>query len=66
MVQIAARKLGNEEGLWGREVDPSANRWQTGGSWACDQMGTVRWGGASKSAADIPDLVEGCKAVGGN
>lgn len=63
-VQMAARKLGNEEGNWGREVDPSGNRWQTGGSWATDKMGTVRWGGPNKSAADIPDLIEACKAVG--
>jgi hypothetical protein len=35
--QIAARKLGKEEGLWGREVDPSGNRWQVGGSWATDE-----------------------------
>jgi hypothetical protein len=62
-VGIAARKLGTEEGIWGREVDPSANRWQTGGSWAMDRMGTVRWGGKSQSAADIPNLQEACEAL---
>jgi hypothetical protein len=62
--QIAARKLGREEGLWGREVDPSGNRWQVGGSWATDETGLIRWGAVSKTADDIPDLVEGCKSLG--
>jgi len=35
--QIAMRKLGTEEKIWGREVDPSGNRWQVGGSWATDE-----------------------------
>jgi hypothetical protein len=34
--QIAARKLGTNEGIWAREVDPSGNRWQVGGAWATD------------------------------
>jgi len=62
--QWGAYKLGKEEGLWGREVDPSGNRWQVGGSWATDSMGTVRWGAPSKSADEIPDLVEGCRSLG--
>ncbi|RDW62141.1 hypothetical protein BP6252_11574 [Coleophoma cylindrospora] len=57
-------KLGKEEGVWGREVDPSGNHWQIGGSWACDVMGTVRWGAASKSADEIPDLIAACKSLG--
>lgn len=63
VVGIAARKLGTEEGLWGREVDPTGNRWQIGGSWAMDRMGSVRWGAASSSAADIPDLQEACSLI---
>lgn len=35
--QMAMRKLGTQEGMWGREVDPSGNRWQVGGSWATDE-----------------------------
>ena len=62
--QMARQKLGKEEGMWGREVDPSGNRWQVGGSWATDEMGTVRWGAASKTADQIPDLVEACKSIG--
>jgi hypothetical protein len=61
---VAARKLGRDEGLWGREVDPSGNRWQVGGSWATDETGTIRWGAASKTADDIPDLVAACKSLG--
>jgi len=64
-VGIAARKLWNEEQIWPREVDPSGNRWQTGGSWATDKMGTIRWGGASTSAAEIPDFKAACALIGG-
>lgn len=35
--QMAMRKLGTQEGMWAREVDPSGNRWQVGGSWATDE-----------------------------
>jgi hypothetical protein len=35
--QIARNKLGKEEGNWGREVDPSGNRWQIGGAWSTDE-----------------------------
>ena len=62
--QVAAQRLGKQEGIWGREVDPSGNRWQVGGSWAMDTMGTVRFGAPSKTADDIPNLEEACKAVG--
>ncbi|KAA8568111.1 hypothetical protein EYC84_008514 [Monilinia fructicola] len=62
--EVARQKLGKQEGIWGREVDPSGNRWVVGGSWATDEMGTIKWGAASKSADEIPDLVEACKSVG--
>ncbi|PQE25180.1 chitinase 3 protein [Rutstroemia sp. NJR-2017a BVV2] len=62
--QWAMQKLGKEEGIWGREVDPSGNRWVVGGCWATDGMGTIKWGGVSKTADEIPDLVEACKNVG--
>jgi len=35
--QVAIRKLGTNENIWAREVDPSANRWQVGGCWATDE-----------------------------
>ncbi|CZR62894.1 uncharacterized protein PAC_12791 [Phialocephala subalpina] len=64
--QMAARRLGTEEGIWAREVagDGCANRWVIGGAWGVDEVGTIRYGGASKTADDIPDLVEACKALG--
>ncbi|KAE8454519.1 hypothetical protein EG329_000142 [Mollisiaceae sp. DMI_Dod_QoI] len=64
--QVAMRKLGTEEGIWAREVsgDGSANRWVVGGAWGVDEVGNIRYGGASKTADDIPDLVEACKALG--
>lgn len=64
--QMAARRLGTEEGIWAREVagDGFANRWVVGGAWGVDEVGTIRYGGASKTADDIPDLAEACKALG--
>jgi len=62
--QVAIRKLGTNENIWAREVDPSANRWQVGGCWATDEMGSVRWGAASRTADEVPDLVEACKVLG--
>jgi len=29
--QVAARKLGNTEGIWARDVGEGGNRWQIGG-----------------------------------
>ncbi|KAG4429271.1 hypothetical protein IFR05_015246 [Cadophora sp. M221] len=62
--QVAIRKLGTNENIWAREVDPSANRWQVGGCWATDEMGSVRWGAASRTADEVPDLVEACQVLG--
>lgn len=62
---MARQKLGKQEGNWGREVDPSGNRWQVGGAWATDEMGVVRWGAVSKTADEMADLVEGCRCIGG-
>ncbi|TVY25713.1 hypothetical protein LHYA1_G006548 [Lachnellula hyalina] len=62
--QVAMHKLGKEEGIWAREVDPSGNRWQVGGGWAMDEVGIVRWGAASKTADDMPNLVEACETLG--
>ncbi|KAI9047075.1 hypothetical protein LZ554_009148 [Drepanopeziza brunnea f. sp. 'monogermtubi'] len=62
--QMAARRLGTNENIWGREVDPSANRWQVGGCWAIDEMGFLKWGAANNTADSIPDLAEACKVLG--
>jgi len=35
-------KLGKEEGIWNRPTE-SGSRWQTGGSFAVDKEGVVRW-----------------------
>ncbi|CAG8975494.1 hypothetical protein HYALB_00004813 [Hymenoscyphus albidus] len=62
--QMARTKLGNTEGIWGREVDPSGNRWQVGGAWSIDELGVVRWGSVSATADVQPDLVDACKTLG--
>ncbi|KAF8216833.1 hypothetical protein K438DRAFT_1901435 [Mycena galopus ATCC 62051] len=53
----AAYRLGKDEGIWNRPTE-SGNRWQTSGSFAVDVQGTVRWGGAMRSASEIPNFEE--------
>jgi hypothetical protein len=55
-------KLGREEKIWNKPTE-SGSRWQTAGSWAVDKEGTLVWGGASKSADDVPDFDEAVKAL---
>ena len=64
--QIQMRKLGTGEGIWARDIGESGNRWQIGGAWAVDERGVVRWGKPMETAGDIPDMLEGCKALGAN
>jgi len=56
-------KLGREESIQGTMVE-SGNKWQIGGAWAVDKMGVVRWGGAARTADDLPALEKGCRALG--
>lgn len=56
-------KLGKVEGIWNRPTE-SGSRWQTAGSWAIDEKGVVRWGGAAKTADEVPDFKEALLAVG--
>ncbi|TAQ86207.1 hypothetical protein B7494_g5469 [Chlorociboria aeruginascens] len=62
--QMAMAKLGKEQGIWGREVDPSGNKWQLGGAWAVDRRGVVVWGGQDERLEEGGDLVMGCKLLG--
>ncbi|RKF62676.1 putative thioredoxin-like protein [Golovinomyces cichoracearum] len=62
--QMAARRLGNEEGIWAREVDPSANRWVIGGAWCTNELGSIQWGGASVTADDLPKFSEAVSCLG--
>ncbi|KAF3770245.1 hypothetical protein M406DRAFT_325696 [Cryphonectria parasitica EP155] len=50
-----AVQLGKNEGIWNKTVD-SGTRWQTGGAFAVDRGGKVRWASIAKTASDIPDL----------
>ena len=55
-------KMGRAEGIWNRPTE-TGTRWQTSGSWAVDEKGFVRWGGASKEASDLPDFGAAVKAL---
>ena len=57
-----AFKLGKEEGVWNRPTE-SGSRWQTGGTFAVDGAGIVRWGQAAPGADWIPDLDQAIKAI---
>lgn len=62
--QVAQRKLGNEEGIWVREVGSAGGcRWQMGGAWAVDEMGVVRWVGVGATADEMVDLAAAVKAL---
>lgn len=41
----------------------SGYRWQTSGSWAIDEQGTVVWGGPAETANVIPNFVDAVIAV---
>lgn len=55
--------LGKNEGVWGQPVGEGGNRWQTGGAFAVDERGVVKWGGAMKSVDEGMDFEAACKAV---
>jgi hypothetical protein len=57
-------KLGREKGIWNRPTE-SGSRWQTGGSWAVDAQGVVKWGGVSGRADDVPNFKEAMEVLEG-
>jgi hypothetical protein len=56
--------LGKNEGVWGQEVGEGGNRWQTGGAFAIDEKGVVKWGGPMKSVDEAIALEDACSALG--
>lgn len=57
-----AMHLGKSEGIWNRTTE-SGTRWQTGGAFAVDRAGKVRWVSVARTASDIPDLDAALKAL---
>lgn len=58
----SAVQLGKSEGIWNRTVE-SGTRWQTGGAFAVDRGGKVRWVSVARTASDVPDLGAALKAL---
>ncbi|KAF9696013.1 hypothetical protein EKO04_005964 [Ascochyta lentis] len=56
--------LGKKEGVWGQEVGDGGCRWQTGGAYAIDGRGIVKWVYPMKSVDDQIPLEEGIKELG--
>jgi hypothetical protein len=56
--------LAKNEGVWGQQVGEHGNRWQTGGAYAVDEGGLVKWGGPMKSVDEVIDFEAACKALG--
>ncbi|KAM0190964.1 hypothetical protein ACHAPI_009188 [Fusarium lateritium] len=55
--------LGKNEGIWNRPTE-SGSRWQTGGAFAVDRDGTIRWAQVARTADDLPDLKAAITALG--
>lgn len=58
----SAYKLGKQDGIWNRPTE-SGTRWQSSGSFAIDEEGTVQWARPAKSADDVPDFEEALRAL---
>lgn len=58
-----AVQLGKNEFIWNRPTE-SGNRWQTGGAFAVDKDGTLRWVQPAASADDLPRFEEAIEALG--
>lgn len=56
-------RLGKDEGVWNKPTE-SGSRWQTGGAFAVDKDGLVRWAHVSKTADDLPDFSAAATAAG--
>ncbi|CAN8096530.1 unnamed protein product [Discula destructiva] len=57
-----AVQLGKREGIWNRTT-LSGTKWQTGGAFAVDRAGKVRWVSVARSASDVPDLAAALRAL---
>lgn len=58
----SAFQLARQEGIKVRDTD-SGSRWQTGGQFALDSQGIVRWGGAARRADEILDWDDAVRAL---
>ncbi|KAL5120255.1 hypothetical protein ACEQ8H_001813 [Pleosporales sp. CAS-2024a] len=56
--------LGKNEGVWGQQVGEGGCRWQTGGAFAVDERGFVKWGGPMKSVDEAIIFEDAVKALG--
>ncbi|KAK0125203.1 hypothetical protein ONS96_009061 [Cadophora gregata f. sp. sojae] len=60
----AVYALGKKEGIWNKPTE-SGTRWQTSGSFAISEAGTIKWVAVSKAADNLPDFEEAVYAVSG-
>jgi hypothetical protein len=56
--------LGKNEGVWGQQVGDGGCRWQTGGMYAVDERGVVKWGGPMKSVDEQIVIEDAIKELG--
>lgn len=56
-------QLGKQESIWNRATE-SGTRWQTGGAFALDKDGTVKWAHVSTTADDIPNIEAALASLG--
>ncbi|KAI1818672.1 hypothetical protein GGS20DRAFT_22 [Poronia punctata] len=63
MVTYSALQLGKKENIWNR-IPESGSRWQTGGVFAIDKDGLVRWAHVPARADILPDWDAAVQSVG--
>jgi hypothetical protein len=59
---MSVYRLGKERGIWNRPTE-SGSRWQSGGNFAVDGEGLVRWGGVAGRADEVVEFGEIVKAL---
>jgi len=60
---MSVYRLGKEKGIWNRPTE-SGSRWQSGGNFAVDGEGFLRWGGVAGRADEVIDFGDVVKALG--
>jgi hypothetical protein len=62
---MSAYRLGKDQGIWNRPTE-SGSRWQSGGNFAVDGEGVVKWGKVSGRADEVIDFTEVVEVLGGD
>jgi hypothetical protein len=59
---MSAYRLGKDKGIWNRPTE-SGSRWQSGGNFAVDGEGVIKWGGVAGRADEVVDFADVVKTL---